>query len=94
MPDDTLWLLAALLLSIAGMACLALSLEAHWQQVRGRDAEPPRLLLRVLGWAGLVASLAACLAADHVSMAALVWPMTLGAAAALVAFTLSRLERR
>ncbi|MFT7773938.1 DUF3325 domain-containing protein [Roseateles sp.] len=90
---DAIWLAGALLLAVLGMACLALSLEAHWAQVRGRG-DPPRRVLRVLGWAGLAASLAACLVADHGTMAALVWPMTLAAAAVMVAFTFSWLAER
>jgi len=90
---DPLLLAGALLLAIAGMASLALSMEAHWEQI-GRTGPPPRLLLRTLGWLGLLLSLACCLAADHVSMAALVWPMTIAAAAALVALCLSRLPER
>lgn len=90
---DPIWLAAALLLAVFGMASLALSLEAHWAQARGRG-DPPRRVLRLLGGAGLVASLAACLVADHGSMAALVWPMTLAAAATMVAFTFSWLAER
>lgn len=98
MPDaaPTLLLTAAVLFAVAGMTCLALSLDAHWEQVRGRSGagDPPRRLLRILGGADLSASLAACLAADHASMAALVWPMTLAVAAAAVAFAFSCLPAR
>jgi hypothetical protein len=46
-------------------------------------------LLRGLGATALAASLALCLAVDHVSMASLVWVMTLAASALVVALTLS-----
>ncbi|WP_211234541.1 DUF3325 family protein [Solimonas soli] len=45
--------------------------------------------MRALGGAGLVASLLLCRAADHPSMAVLVWLMPLAAAALIVTFTLS-----
>ncbi len=90
MPEALL-LLAALLLNVAGLGWLALAMEVHWKQVRGAGPPPRRtvILLRVLGAAGLAGSLALCLAADHASMAALVWVMALAAAALLVALTLA-----
>lgn len=84
-------LLAALLLCAAGLAWLALAMTTHWHQVRG-DAPPSargRALLRVLGAAGLLLSLALCLSVDHATMAVLVWVMALAGAALGVAFTLS-----
>ncbi len=90
MPE-ALMLVAAWLATLAGMGWFALAMEAHWQQVRGSGSPPPATarLLRVLGAAALAASLALCLAADHASMAALVWVMMLAAAALAVAFALS-----
>lgn len=86
-----LWLLLAYLSSVAGLGWLALAMEPHWQQVRG--SQPPAAwamhTLRGLGGLGLLLSLAACLRADHVTMAALVWVMTLAAAALTVSFALS-----
>lgn len=87
MPEGVL-LGAALLCCVLGLAWLALTLEAHWQQVRAgplpRAAVP---LLRILGAVALAAALALCLLADHPSMAALVWVMALAVAALAVAFT-------
>ncbi len=83
-------LLAALLSSALGMGWLALAMPAHGQQAWGAAASPATArLLRVLGALGLAAALALCLAADHASMAVLVWVMSLAGAAALVAFTLA-----
>lgn len=82
---------AAMLSALAGMGWLALAMDVHWEQVRGAR-QPSRgsvRLLRVLGALALVLSLALCLAVDHGSMAALVWFMTLAAAALLITFTLS-----
>lgn len=94
MPEawlEGLLLAAALLGSVLGMACFALAMETHWQQVRGDDSVPGRAgrVLAALGALALAASLLLCLAADHASMAALVWAMTLTAGALLVAFTLA-----
>ena len=90
MPDAVM-LAAALAASVLGMAWLALAMETHWEQVRGTAPLPARTVraLRLLGAAGLGASLALCLAVDHASMAALVWVMGLAASALAVAFTLS-----
>ena len=83
-------LLAAFLICTCGMAWLALSLEPHWRQLRtGRPAPAQVRQLRLLGWIAIIGSLPICLAADHASMAALVWIMTLAAAALAVAFTLT-----
>lgn len=88
--DKVLLLAAAMVVCICGMAWFALSLDAHWRQLR--LLSPSRALvrqLRLLGWSSMVISLLLCLAADHASMAALVWVMTLAAAALVVAFTLA-----
>jgi Protein of unknown function (DUF3325) len=89
--STALLLWAALLAATAGLGWLALAMDVHWQQVSGLPHVPPRTqgLLRVLGVAALSASLALCLAADHPTMAALVWVMLLAAGALGVAFTLS-----
>lgn len=86
-----LLLTAAWLVCALGMACLALAMEAHWSQVRAGCALSPggAWRLRALGVAGLALSLVLCLAADHPSMAALVWVMTIGASALVVALTLT-----
>lgn len=88
---SNLLLVLALLSSICGMAWLALAMKVHWQQVRGATESSPATtrVLRVLGVLALLVSLVLCLAVDHVSMASLVWVMSLAAAALTVAFTLS-----
>lgn len=75
--------------SVIGFAWLALAMESHWSQVRGTHHVPAVRALRVLGVSALAASLALCLAADHPSMAALVWIMALTTGALVVTFTLS-----
>ncbi len=73
-----------------GVACFALALPAHWSEVNGRTSRggtPPRL--RLAGAVGLVASLLLCLAADHASMAVLVWVMSLSVSAVTVAVVLA-----
>jgi len=88
---DALMLAAALAANVAGLGWLALAMDVHWQQVRGRAPQTRAMvrLLRVLGVLGLAGSLALCLAVDHASMASLVWVMALAAAALVVAFTLT-----
>jgi len=93
MPDSAFapWLLlAAWLACVAGMGWLALSMQAHALQVWGAAPSPAMTrVLRVLGALGLAIALSLCLMADHVSMAVLVWVMTLASAALLTAFTLT-----
>lgn len=88
---DGALLSAALLANLVGMGWLALAMEPHWRQVFGEAARMPAtaIRLRALGALALVSSLALCLRVDHPSMAALVWVMSLAAAALAVAFTLS-----
>lgn len=91
MPKSAL-LLVALLCSVGGLAWLALAMEVHWQRARGTDVGPGRATvigLRVAGTGAVLASLLVCLRADHVSMAVLVWVMSLGAAALAVALVLA-----
>jgi len=91
MPEALL-LTLALLCSAGGTAWLALAMEAHWQQVRDSTAGPARrtaIGLRLLGSAALAVSFGACLLADHVTMAVLVWVMSLAASALLVALMLA-----
>jgi hypothetical protein len=89
--SDAASLAFALALSTAGLAWLAAAMEVHWEQIKG--ARPYRLgrafRLRVQGVAALLMSLWLCLGADHASMAALVWIMSLAAAALSVALTLA-----
>jgi hypothetical protein len=82
---------AELLLNILGLSWMALAMDAHWRQVLRSDSLAPRgaVVLRSLGTSALVLSLYLCLRADHATMAALVWIMSLAAAALSVAFTLA-----
>lgn len=94
MPEanvTALLLSAAMLTCVAGMAWLALAMDVHWAQVRsgGTLSTGGVWRLRVFGALGLGAGLALCLAADHASMAVLVWVMTLGASALMVALALT-----
>jgi hypothetical protein len=90
---DTPWMLltAACIISTLGLAWMALAMETHWQQVQGGLplVRSVQLLLRGLGSLALAISLGLCMAADHVSMAALVWIMLLAAGTVAVAFTLT-----
>ncbi len=93
MPDAIL-LMAALFCTLIGMGWLALAMEVHWTQVRATRRSPrTAVILRVLGLASLLASLALCLLADTATMAALVWMMLLAVAAATIAFVLSSQPR-
>lgn len=86
------WLLSAALLSnVAGLAWLAFAMEAHWRQVHPSQPLATRRvrMLRTLGVVALSASLVLCLRVDHVSMALLVWVMSLAAAALIVTFALA-----
>lgn len=90
MPDSLL-LALAVLLSMCGMAWVALSMKVHWKQVRGESVASPVTIrsLRVLGAIALMGSLLLCMSADHGSIAVLVWVMSLAASALAVAFTLT-----
>jgi len=99
MPDALL-LAAALVCSVLGMGGLALAMDVHWQQVRAGRQRSRRtaVVLRVLGAAALVASLALCLWADTATMAVLVWMMLSAVAAVTIALCIpviltSRLRR-
>lgn len=90
MPDALL-LAAALVANVIGLGWMALSMDVHWEQVRGTQPQARRTVvqLRWMGALGLLVSLGLCLAVDHASMASLVWFMTLAGAALSIAFTLS-----
>lgn len=92
--SEATWLAAAAVLGLGGMAGLALAMDAHWSQVMRRpagEALHTRRMLRALGAAALLLSLAACLMADRPSMAVLVWVMLLTGSALAVAMALARL---
>lgn len=92
--SDVLLLATAALCAFTGMGWLALAMDVHWGQVRHAAPSPTvAASLRVLGALAIGASLALCLAVDHVSMAALVWIMCLAASALAVTFTLSSRPR-
>lgn len=88
---DALILAAAVAVNITSLGWLALSMQAHWEQVRGTEPLPRSTVrtLRGMGAVGLLVALALCLAVDHASMASLVWFMALAGAALSVAFTLA-----
>lgn len=92
MVEVVCWL-AAIFTTILGMACLSLSLPTHWRQVTGIETSLPspseQFSLRILGYSSLVLSLLLCLAADHPTMAVLVWIMLLSLAAKGVATILT-----
>jgi hypothetical protein len=88
---DALLLSVALSCCICGMAWFALAMKAHWHQVRGAERleRATARTLRATGSLALFTALLICLRVDHVSMAALVWVMSLIPAILIVAFTLS-----
>jgi hypothetical protein len=89
---EAFWLIVATVLSVSGMAGLALAMDVHWSQVMRRPASEAvgaRSLLRVLGAVALLLALLACLRADRPSMAALVWVMLLAGGALLIALALA-----
>lgn len=87
---EAIFLGAALITSLIGMGWLSLAMDTHWQQVRSEPISPPTTVrLRILGALLLTSSLGFCLAADHASMAMLVWVMGLAASALAIAFTLT-----
>jgi hypothetical protein len=87
---EALLLFAAFACAVCGMACCALAIQPHAVQVRGSQLDRAGVRkLRMRGALALAGSLALCLAADHVSMAALVWVMMLSVSAVLLAFLLA-----
>lgn len=89
---EALTLCLAALLSLTGMGWLALSLEVHWRQLFGRQAELSASAanwLRLAGWTGLLLSAVLCFIADRPSMAVLVWVMLLAGAATAIALLLA-----
>jgi hypothetical protein len=88
---DSVLLAASFLCAACGMAWLALAMEVHWSQVRSHTARSAAVArrLRSLGAVALVLSLFGCFAADHASVAALVWVMTVSASGFAVAMILA-----
>ena len=94
MPDtafDALRLAVAVALALCGLVWFALAMDTHWQQVREGAAAPrgARTALRVSGALALCGSLLLCLRADHVTMAPLVWLMSIAGGAVAVALALA-----
>lgn len=89
---EAFYLSAAAVLSLLGMAWLALSMDVHWAQVKQiplAESRPPRVLLKVLGYLALLVSLVVCMVTDRPSIAALVWIMLMVGGAVAVAFALA-----
>lgn len=88
---DAALLTLAMLLAICGMAWFALAMDVHWKQAGKTTSLTTTTArkLRSLGAISLGVSLVCCLSAEHATIAALVWVMTLSAAALLVTFTLA-----
>ena len=84
---------AAAAAALAGLAWLALGMDSHWAQVHADRPQAGPGRLRALGAIALASSLGLCLAADHPSMAVLVWFMLLAGAAIVIAMTLSTRPR-
>lgn len=88
---EAMALMAALVSAVLSMGWLALCYETHWQQVFPGSADKPvSLRLKAFGRGFLVLSALFCLAADHPSMAVLVWVMLLAVSAMTIAMILSR----
>lgn len=89
--SEALLLAGAAIAALIGFGWLALAMETHWDQANAPRALAPRRarILRLAGSVAVAGSLALCLAADHPSMAVLVWFMLLAGAAIAVAMVLS-----
>ena len=85
---DGLLLAAAFACAVSGMGFCALAMQGHRAQVAGVAARGTTAArtLRARGAVTLAGALGLCLAADHVSMAVLVWVMMLSVSAVLLAF--------
>lgn len=87
-PAISLALLAfASLLSIIGVAAVALSQERNWRNIGVSKA--PATWVRPLGWGLIFFALVPCIIRDGFSFTALVWPMLLAAAALVIGMVLA-----
>lgn len=89
---EALLLIAAVFANFAGMAWLALAMEAHWEQVRGSTARlraGTAATMRLAAVVAIATAFVLCLRADHPTMAVLVWIMTLTGTAVTVALALA-----
>ena len=84
-------LMAALMLSYAGFACVALAMDRHYEQVSGNEFTTRRLRrgLRGVASALVAVGLIACLQAWGAAVASLVWLGMLSCGAVGVTLTLS-----
>ncbi|MDC8783827.1 DUF3325 domain-containing protein [Roseateles koreensis] len=93
MRSESLIIFAALWCSLAGAVWLAASLDVHWQQIRGAEStaigRKQVSALRLLGITAWFGSLLLCCGADHLSMAVLVWVMSISTASCAIAFILA-----
>jgi len=91
MPESLL-ILAAGWCALLAAGWLALSDDSHWHEVFGKATALSAGTRRSLRWRATTACLTAlclALAADHASMAVLVWIMLLSGSALIIALTLS-----
>lgn len=81
----------AVVTNFCGIAWLALAMRVHWVQVFTRRPRSPRarLVLRVMGGAALFVSFLMFAQTSHISMAPLVWIMSLVGSAIIVAMLLA-----
>ena len=83
-------ILSALLLSVFGMACLALAMRRHHRQVFRRDpAMSVRIALRIVASGALALSLVACAAAWGWPIGSVAWfgMLTMGALCVVAALS-------
>lgn len=94
--SDSVLLVCAISLNFLGMRWLALSLPVHWKQVYGEQllSQRKQVVFRILAAVMFIFSLVLIMFADHATIAALVWIMSLTACAFSVAMMLSRKANR
>jgi len=80
--------LAAFVVTFLGLSCFALSMDAHWKQLRG--GTPAKVPLRIAGTVALLGSFALLRIAESPTLAPLTWTMMLTVAALVLALALSR----
>jgi hypothetical protein len=93
---STMLALAALASASGGFTGLSLAMSRHWEGLHGRGSEPApaqRRRLRLLGIAGLLVSLLACLFAWGGAQGWVAWAGMLTAAAISLALTLTYAAR-
>lgn len=90
MPDAML-LLAVFAAAYVGFAVLAMSQDRHWHHLGGGRHCPPRtgMVLRIAGWALLLAALVLALVRDGPSFGSLLWATVITIGALAVVATLS-----